>query len=97
MRQKIAAPGPTKLRTIFPHTSVLPKPPQSAYGKKQLLKRHKKGSDFGFLLFPETQNWGHLWKYKPPRGGYRRRDPSFFGNQNFTKKSVFEQYFMDFF
>ena len=25
-------PGPNKLRSIFPHTSVLPKPPQLPYG-----------------------------------------------------------------
>ena len=35
VRQKIAAPGPIKLRTIFPHTSVLPKPPQLPYGGKE--------------------------------------------------------------
>ena len=34
VRQKIVAPGPTKLRTIFPHTSVLAKPPQLPYGAK---------------------------------------------------------------
>ena len=32
MRQKIEDPGPIKLRTIFPHTSVLSKPPQLPHG-----------------------------------------------------------------
>ncbi len=32
VRQKIGDPGPIKLRTIFPHTSVLSKPPQLPYG-----------------------------------------------------------------
>ena len=40
VRQKIAAPGPIKLRTIFPHTSVLPKPPQLPYGAKYFFGPH---------------------------------------------------------
>ena len=32
VRQKIGDPGPKKLRTIFPHISVLSKPPQLPYG-----------------------------------------------------------------
>ena len=32
VRPDPAAPGPRKLRTIFPHTSVLSKPPQLPYG-----------------------------------------------------------------
>ena len=32
VRPDPAAPGPRKLRTIFPHTSVLPKPFQLPYG-----------------------------------------------------------------
>ena len=39
VRQKIAAPGPTKLRTIFPRTPVLPKPPQLPYGAKYFVGR----------------------------------------------------------
>ena len=31
VRQKIEDPGPIKLRTIFPHSSVLSKPPQLQY------------------------------------------------------------------
>ena len=36
VRPDPAAPDPTKLRTVFPHTSVLPKPPQLPYGAKYL-------------------------------------------------------------
>ena len=32
---KIADPGPIKLRTIFPHFSVLLKPPQLPYGVRK--------------------------------------------------------------
>ena len=32
VRQKIGDPGPIKLRTIFPHTPILSKPPQLPYG-----------------------------------------------------------------
>jgi hypothetical protein len=32
VRQKIGDPGPIKMRTIFPHTSVLPKLPQLPCG-----------------------------------------------------------------
>ena len=35
VRQNIGDPGPIKLRTIFPHTSVLSKPPQLPYGAKK--------------------------------------------------------------
>jgi hypothetical protein len=45
VRQKIAAPGPTKLRTIFPHTPVLPNPPQLPYGAKYFVWPY-------FLFFP---------------------------------------------
>ena len=32
VRKKTGDPGPIKLRNIFPHTSVLAKPPQLPYG-----------------------------------------------------------------
>jgi hypothetical protein len=42
VRRKIEDLGPTELRTVFPYTSVLPKPPQLQYGdKKQVfMKTH---------------------------------------------------------
>ena len=66
MRQKIAAPGPRKLRTLFPHTSVLPKPPQLPYGvTKELLGRIFVFSSFypiGPLLDPY---WTPIERFTP--------------------------------
>ena len=36
VRPDPATPGPRKLRVVFPHTSVLSKPPQLPYGAKYL-------------------------------------------------------------
>ena len=46
MRQKIGDTGPTNLRSIFPLTSVLSKPPQLLYGVKKSWK-----SSFCYLFF----------------------------------------------
>jgi hypothetical protein len=53
MRQKIEDPGPIKLRTIFPHTSVLSKPPQLPHGVNK--------SNFSCVLERPSPNL-FLWK-----------------------------------
>ena len=45
VRPDLAAPGPRKLRVVFPVFSVLPKPPQLSYGAK----KQKKGVGWGVV------------------------------------------------
>ena len=64
LRFHYSAPGPTKMRTIFPHTSVLPKPPQLPYGAKYVCWPY-------FLFFQFLPYWtllvpGHATTLLPP-------------------------------
>ena len=55
VRQKIGDPGPIKLRTIFPHTSVLSKPPQLPNRTNESIC----GQVFWFFqFFPIPNQWG---------------------------------------
>ena len=73
VRPDPATPGPRKLRTLFPHTPVVPKPPQLPYGAK----KDKLGRICGFPSFPENIVWGVIFQNVFPPKAAGPTAPSF--------------------